>query len=361
MKKYSYFRENLNMLTQFVAAFDDCFVYRYTSDYTQKEKINVKYVVGPKQRVLHDIVNQNKNITLPAISIEQTNIRRDPDRIQNKDQHFYRTHVLDDAISKIPQPIPVQIELKVSIIARYKEDIDQIVSNFVPWCNPYFIISWKVPDEFQIDFDDEIRSEVFWSGNVDFENPINITKDDKYRIIGNTGFTIKGWLFPATQTSVAPIYVVNTTFNSVSSETDILNYDSYNWLSGINYNTDLITVSAIPEVTNSFLNGNPYFASLSVDSGNDNLFTFYGKRFDFNNSWYLSSNQVIPNLTFEEIHTALSPVISGYKVPTDIITTFNDNVATISLSSEYLSSGDFTFVTANSAGWVSSGYNIVVI
>jgi hypothetical protein len=350
------------MITQFVSAFDDCFVYRYTKDGVKKEKIGVRYIVGPKQRILHDIVNLNKNITLPAVAIEQTGIRRDPDRIQNKDQHFFRTHLSDDNISKVPQPIPVQMDLDVSIIARYKEDLDQIISNFVPWANPYFIIAWKVPDEFDIDFSDEIRSEVSWSGDVSFENPINISKDDKYRIVGNTSFTIKGWMFPpADPPNVAPIYVVNTEFNAISSGA-ILNYNSYNSLSSVNYyDTETMTISAYPEFTNSFINGNPYFSSLSVNSQNDNLFTFYGKRFNFDNDWYLSANQVIPDFTFEEIHTAKGPTISGYKVPDHILTTVNDNIATINLSSEFLSAAEFTFVTANSAGWASNDYNIVVI
>lgn len=183
------------MLTQFVAAFDDCFVYRYTKDQKPKEKISVRYVMGPKQRVLMDIVNQAKNITLPVIALEQTSIRRDPTRIQNKDQHFYRPHLNDKNVSKIPQPIPVNIDINVAIVANYKEDIDQIITNIIPWCNPYFIISWKVPAEFGMDFDDELRSEVSWSGEVSFENPIDIAATDKYKIVGNTSFTIKGWIF----------------------------------------------------------------------------------------------------------------------------------------------------------------------
>jgi hypothetical protein len=350
------------MLTQFVAAFDDCFVYRYTKDRVAKEKINVRYVMGPKQRVMYDIVNPAKNITLPVISIEQKNIKRDASRVQNKDQHMYRPHINDKNISKIPQPIPVIMDIDISILANYKEDVDQIVSNFIPWCNPYFIISWEIPKTFGMDFTDELRSEVSWSGSVDFENPIEITGNDKFRIVANTSFTIKGWIFPALETPVAPIYVVNSNFFAVGTGADLYSYDSYPALSAVDYTTtDVILISAYPEITNEFINGRPFYESITVDSLNNNNFTFYGKRFNFENKWYLSSNNIIPGLHYEEVKTFKYPTISAYKLPDNLITTVSDNIAVVSLSSEWLSSGNFTFVTSNSAGWVTNQYNVVVI
>lgn len=359
MKKYSYFRETLNTLTQFVAAFDDCFVFRYTNDFEAKEKIGVRYVLGPKQRVLYDIINQAKNITLPVISIEQKNIRRDPTRIQFKDQKITRPNITNPNIVRVPSPIPVVMDIDVSILANYKEDIDQIVSNFIPWCNPYFIISWKIPQEFGMDFIDELRTEVSWSGNVDFENPTNIEHTDKYRIVGNTSFTIKGWIFPSVETPQAPIYVVNTNFIGLSSGLDLFTYNSYNSLSSSD-TTDVIMISAYPEITNTLCNSIPVFSEINISKSQDNSFTFLGKRFSFNNNWYLSGSDV-SSFNFEEIETAKFPTISGYRIPDSYVTEINDNVVQILLSTDTLSSGKFTFVTANSAGWVRLENDVVVI
>lgn len=363
MKKHSHFFEQQIALIQFIAAFDDAFVFRYTKDRVAKEKVNVRYILGPKQRVLYDIVNQAKNITLPAVAIEQTSIKRDPSRVQNKEQYFYRKHLNSNNISKIPQPIPVIMDLNVSMIAGYKEDIDQIVQNFIPWCNPYFIISWKVPEEFGLDFDEEIRSEVTWSGSVDYENPIDVGEDAKYRIVGNTSFSIKGWIFPAFETTTAPIYVVNSNFHAISTGLDIDSaYDSYPSLSGIDYSTtDVIMISAYPEVTNEFINGRPFYEDISILSFNDNVVTLYGKRFDFANKWYLNSDTIIPGLVYEQVTTARFPIISAYRLPDNVIEVVSDNIAVVSLSSGWLSSGEFTIVTANSAGWVENSHNILVI
>ena len=350
------------MLTQFVAAFDGCFVYRYTKDGIPKEKIGVRYIFGPKQRVLYDIVNPAKNISLPAISIEQKNIRRDPTRIQNKDHHMYRPHINTKDVSKIPQPIPVVCDLDISIVCTYKEDLDQIISNIIPYCNPYFIISWKIPEEFGMDFNDEIRSEVSWSGSFDYENPVDIDKLTKYRIVGNTSFTMKGWIFPALERPVAPIYVIRSDFHAAGSGTEIYTYDSYVQLSAVDYTTtDVVLISAYPEITNEFINGRPYYNDITVNSINDNTFTFYGKRFDFENNWYLSSNNIIPELAYEEVKTIKFPLISAYKLPLSTIETVNDNIASITLKSHWLSGNNFTIVTSNSAGWVKNDYNISVI
>lgn len=356
MEKYAYFREQLNLLTQFAAAFDDCFLYRYTKEFEPKEKIAVRYVMGPKHRVLYDIVDQAKNMTLPVIAMEQTNIRRDSSRIQFKDQKFRYPNLTDRSVAKIPTPIPITMDVAVNIVANYKEDIDQIVQNFIPWCNPYFVISWPVPEGFGLDFIDEVRTEVTWSGEVSYENPIDIDKTAKYKIIGSTSFNLKGWLFPALETPSAPIYVVHSNFIALPTGTPL----RYNELQSLS-STDVVLISAYPEFTNVFYQGIPIReSSITINHDQRNNFTFYGKRFGFNNYWYLSGEKVA-NLTLEPVFTAKHSLISAYRVPVETIIGVSDNIVTISLSSDYLSAGNFTFVTANSAGWARIDNDVLVI
>lgn len=341
------------MLTQFVAAFDDCVVYRYDKQRVAKEKIAVRYVMGPKQRVLYDIVNQAKNLTLPVVALEQTNFKRDSNRVQNKDQAMYRPHINSKNLSKIPQPVPVSMDISVSIIANYKEDIDQIISNFIPWCNPYFIISWKVPESFGLDFTDELRSEVSWSGDVTFDNPLDISEDSKYRITANTSFTIKGWVFPTLEQNTAPIYKINSDFHAVETGANLYSYDSFPALSGVDYTqTDDISVSVYPEITNVFYNQYPIFGNARLPMWVDSNFTFFGKRFGYSNNWYLSADAPVNGLVLEEIKTIKFPTISAYRIPNHDVDTISDNVATLSVSANSLSGFDqFIFITANEVGW----------
>jgi len=77
------------MVTQFIAAFDDVVISRYNKDREEQDQINVRYIYAPKQRVLHDIINLNKTLTLPAISVNISGISRDSSRVFNKLDGFY--------------------------------------------------------------------------------------------------------------------------------------------------------------------------------------------------------------------------------------------------------------------------------
>lgn len=350
-----------------VAAFDDVFVYRYDAKTREaKEKIDVRYVFGPKHRVLHDLNDRAKSLTLPIVTMEQTSLSRDPSRVFNKDQHFYRPNGSDNKISKVPTPIPVNLEIDLSIITRYKEDLDQIIQNFVTQCNPYIIVSWKIPESFGMSFIDEIRSEIQWSGDVTYENPKDLSPDVKWRISANTSFTIKGWLFKSLDQKQEPIYTVRTDFKVANLEDRVYTYDDYNSLSGVDYGTDTVLVSAYPEFTNLFYSTSgqnvPVYSDAVIKSDNVNTFILYGKRFDYNNSWYLSSGESGFYGDLAEINTARHDIISAYKIPEDSINVVNDNVAIITLSANSLPlSGMFTLVTANSAGWVAWDHSITNI
>jgi hypothetical protein len=362
--KYSYHREQLDLLMLFTSAFDDTFVYRYDfNTKTPESKIQVRYIHGPKQRVIHDIVTKEKNLTLPVVSIEQTGLSRDPDRVVHKHQNIYRPLLGNvSKVGKIPTPIPVIMDVKVSIIAKYKEDIDQIIQNFATVCNPYFVVSWKIPEEFGLDFTDELRVQIEWAGNISYTTPTTLGIDDKYRISADTTFTIKGWLFPSLQNPEAPIYVVNTKFINQNLASRVTGYDDYPTLSASYVESDTVLISAYPEFTNFYysVSGDivPLLEPTRLNYAVRNNFLILGKRFDYNNTWYLSSSKQDFSLNYVEIKTAKFPTISAYKIPENLIITYTDNSVNISLPENLLSalSGNFTVVTANSAAWVSSKY-----
>jgi len=77
------------MVAQFVAAFDDIVIGRFNKDREEEDRINVRYLYAPKQRVMHDIVNLNKTITIPAVAVSVSSISRDVSRVFNKLDGFY--------------------------------------------------------------------------------------------------------------------------------------------------------------------------------------------------------------------------------------------------------------------------------
>jgi len=94
-----FYFEIKDMLTQFVAAFDDIVIGRFNKDRKEKDKINVRYVYAPKQRVLYDLVNETKTLTLPVVSVNVNNISRDESRVFNKlDGFYYQANIGEEKV-----------------------------------------------------------------------------------------------------------------------------------------------------------------------------------------------------------------------------------------------------------------------
>jgi hypothetical protein len=367
VKDYTFHFEVKNLLTQFLAAFNDCIVKRYDNDRVAKSSLEVRYVLAPKQRVLYDIVNEQHNITLPVVSVNVTSITRDNDRVFNKIEGFYLPTAYQNRqkpFTKVRAPIPIKIEVAMSIIGKYQLDVDQIISNFAPYNDPYIVLAWKLPNDAGLGYDGEIRSKVLWSGNVSFTPPIDLTSADKYRVVADTSFTIEGWLFKKFEES-APIYVVNTTFYPVDN--DSLNYESYFTLSGTNFSltgadlpntTDTFSVSGIPTIENIFVNLSgtglqiPITETTSINNQLSNTaFIVYG---DFLNSMkylLLSSADTSLFSPVTSISTIKQGTISGVLV--ENYTVITDDVLTFALPYTP-QTGEFIIVTANDVGWDSS-------
>jgi len=258
MRFRSTYFEIQDLIIQFCNAFDSIVIGRYNKNREQKDRIFVRYLYAPKQRVLYDIVNKAKTITLPVVTVNIANISRDNDRVFNKlpdvNGFFYKNV---DVTNSYNAPTPVNITVNFSIITRYQLDMDQILSNFIPYNNPYIIISWPVPAGLaNLSETQEIRSEVLWSGDINVQYPIELRGSDKARVTADTSFTIKGWIFPAAKANgdISNIYKVNSNFTAVSGNEDtpvILTLDNYPYLSTLNSlsSTDTIVVSATePEI-----------------------------------------------------------------------------------------------------------------
>jgi hypothetical protein len=275
VKQYSYYFEVKDLILQFLAAFDNVVIKRYDKNRNPLTTQQVRYVYAPKQRVLFDLVNPAQNVTLPCISITINSISRDNNRVFNKNAGFYAHGTPTERAPGgqsfyYKAPVPVNIDISMSIIARYQSDMDQILSNFVPFNNPYIILSWTVPKNFNLPYTQEIRTEVAWSGNINLEYPTDINGQQKAQIIANTGFTIKGFLFPDPQDPVNNIFRIDVSMTAVSAGTP-LEYGAYNTLKSqvitdqdslsAFYNTDTFSVSGRPVITGVQLytsTANPY-------------------------------------------------------------------------------------------------------
>jgi len=262
MKKNPYFFEIKNLLIQFLAAFNNVVIKRFNAQREVGQTLQVRYVYAPKERVIYDIVNFAQNITLPVVSVNMTSFARDESRVFNKNGGFYKPNsTLIDEKTKgnftnfYRTPVPVNIGVDMNIMVKYQTDLDQIMSNFIPFCNPYIVLSWKVPEEYNIPFIEEIRSEVLWNGNISVEYPTDIAGNAKYHIVGKTSFTIKGWIFPSEETPVKNIFFIDAALTVAKGDFQDSNYFSLSSQviekqdCATYYNTEIVSISASPQIT----------------------------------------------------------------------------------------------------------------
>lgn len=348
-----------DLLTQFVAAMDDVVISRYNKNREEKEKIKVRYVHAPKERVFYDIVNKAQNITLPVIAVNITAIQRDETRVFNKIDGFYepvRRETEGKLTTHISMPVPVNLSVAVSIIANYQSDLEQIISNFVPYSNPYIIISWKTPESFRVNNIEEIRSEVLWDGSIQLEYPTDLEAGTKPRFAGNTSFTIKGWLFPASDDDYYKnIYFVNSHFRL--TEKYNLNYDSYSTnLSAENGLTtsETISISGAPLLTNLYVNqeNGPFelSGSKAILGDRDNTFIILGQNFQYTTNVLISSTSETLYTNLTSLSYTYYPTVSGFILPTTNYKVMNKNAIHVTLP-KFSETAHINFVVTNPIGW----------
>lgn len=373
MKDRAYHFEIQDLITQFVAAFDDVVIGRHDKAREEMTQVKVRYVYAPKERVLFDIVNKAQNLTLPVISVSLAGIERDESRVFNKLYGFdvpgrrYEDNPVK-LTSHVGMPVPVNISVNMSIIAAYQADMDQILSNFVPYNNPYVILSWRVPESFNLLLLQEIRSEVLWSGSISMKYPTDTVGSDKFRMEADTSFVIKGWLFPAApKDPIKNIFFIDSNFYA----TRILNsdrfrgFDTYTDLGTLKFKLssmndaemDVITVSAAPTITNIYYeNGveyRPVDDTLYMPSDvRPGKFLINGKRFQYTSNVVLSSNTStsFPGTTSFEFD--YYPTVTGVVVPLSCYQIINENTMFFTLPLD-LMSGAMDVVVIDAAGWDS--------
>jgi len=271
MTKDPFHFEISDLIYQFLAAFDQVVIKRYNVNREPGQRIQVRYVYSPKQRVLYDLTNPGQNITLPVVAITMGSVTRDEGRVFNKTAGFYTPNALSDKQTSsttgfFRTPVPVNITINMSILTRYQTDLEQILSNFIPYNNPYIIVSWKVPSSYNLPFIQEIRTEILWNGQTNISYPVDVNGGQKAQIVADTSFTVKGWLFSHAEPSINNIFKITSNITAARTDT-VLEYGNYFSLTGINVGEDAQQRENITTQT-TIISGRPMFDKINLTVAN---------------------------------------------------------------------------------------------
>jgi hypothetical protein len=113
--------------------------------------------------------------------------------------------------------VPINVEFEVSAITKYQADLDQIMTNFIPFFVPSVYVAWKHPKY----PDQVIKSQLLWSGSVQIQNPSDIGKNDPQLWQMSTSFTFKTYVFAGTTADSDTDGVINLINLSYDSLFDV--------------------------------------------------------------------------------------------------------------------------------------------
>ena len=341
MRNYTYNWEVSTMFTMFIAALDDIIVKRYNKDKVAQDQIQCRFVYAPKQRVLLDLLDKAQNLQLPVIAVSNGGITRDVNRVFNKIVGSHLNNTDPRYSPNLLQPIPIDLTINMSILTRYQEDYDQIITNILPYFDPYIEISWRIPGV----TDYEIRSKVIWSGSVATTYPTDLQGSQTAKIQGDTSFTFQGWLFKSTPEADGNIFNIVVDYSTLPGLTT--QYSLATLLSSYPNTTERFTLSGHPQPFSAY----PYTTLVSNTSSTIDL---QGRSFFQVTNVYVSGLPVKDTSTFYNPFsgiTTLSAFYPGFSAtPVPFFNSNSDTDITLTLPS-VSGAGYLDVIVQNEAGY----------
>lgn len=239
MKLYSYNCELKFCTAQIIDVFNEIPVKRYDENGLEIDSITVPCVYGNRGRILKTLENKPANLKIPLCSLWMNSFSRDQNRVHSVNDAIQYSLSNYDPIYNIG--IPININYSLSIICKFQEDLDQILSNFVVNFNPDIYVAWPHPFK-----TGNIKSQIIWNGDMTLNYPEDEAQQKPYRIIAETSFTLKTWLFPGTGINNKPL-------PSISGIIENINTGAYD--NNLNQFYPTPTLDSFTEYKQKILNG----------------------------------------------------------------------------------------------------------
>lgn len=319
MNIYTYDFELQTMTTMLMNCFSDIVIKRFNANKDPKDQIKTRVVYAPKQRVLNDLLDKDQNLQLPVISVQIGGVARDANRTFNKIVGSFYTPANSTASTNEKGPLPIDVTYNISILTRYQQDMDQILSHLIPYINPYFVVSWRTPQR----PDHEIRSIVEWNGSVNIQYPVELAATQVAKVQADLTFTFKGWMFQNLKKyenifTIETNYIPNIYDYELTTREEVLAVS----LSAIYYGAPPKPGAIYPE-----------FAKLSKPEEINVWGTgIKGVRNVYLSGAVLSAVTQNPFALYQKLSSTY-PSFTAVKLPTNSWTTNNDNLVTFTMPS----------------------------
>jgi len=210
----------------FLNIFNEIYVQKYNSAGEVDRTVKVPIKFAPKEKFYLWIYDRNHAKKLPMISTEISNIEYDETRKTGKHENV-TISVGEDQIEyyKIPSPYNIGFELKIA--TEYLNEMEQIVSQFLPFFDPFVYTTIDMPE-----FDDRWNIAIsFQSMSLDSETSYG--KEEKRKIIWTFDFVARTYMtrpksnIKTIKNIITNWYADQSAWDSRSTETQTMSGDEY--------------------------------------------------------------------------------------------------------------------------------------
>lgn len=207
MKDYFFFHVFRKTLIQFLDAFNDIKIARYTPDGKAIEKyVEVPIKLSVKEKVYYWLNERKDDEMLPMITAWISSIDWAAERqVNDKFEICAGANTDTEEYIKFLHPIPYNLTVTMNIWSLHMVDIDQIIEQILPFFAPHIYIRVGLED-LGMEFDVKV---IFRSCTPEISHEMG---DEEYRVINYTmDFELQTWFFKPTETSK----LINTAYGSM--------------------------------------------------------------------------------------------------------------------------------------------------
>ena len=182
-------------IVSFGTLFNDIQIKHKKNDGSDFSIITVPIAYGPVQKFLARLeqvpdLKKRVAITLPRMSFEMTGISYDPSRKTATLQTFKSLEVSDNKLTKTFMPVPYNVNIRLSILAKLNEDALQIVEQILPYFQPHFTLTIDLVKEIG-----EKRDIPMILERINMEDNYEGDYTERRSLIYTLDFTAKTYLF----------------------------------------------------------------------------------------------------------------------------------------------------------------------
>jgi hypothetical protein len=218
MKTFNYNKEILIATAQIQMLFNNISIKR------NNVNITVPCVFGQRSRILKFLQNpEGSSFKLPMSHLARSGIIYNAARSANIHQHILTQSANSAFDPNRITPVPVDITYNLTIMTKYPDDMDMLLSNFIPFFHKDVYVTSphpKIPNT-------TINHQIVWNGTIDDKWPEELQPNENDIQICNTSFTYKTELFGGSgyisPTTEGLIYTIDMTLSPSTSNIN----DSY--------------------------------------------------------------------------------------------------------------------------------------